>query len=149
MTTDPTTFRSAITLRQLRAAFEEGERRNADDQPTHPVYLPPNLYDRAEAEGFNMVGYVKMPLMPTTPGVFAEMTMRPGVYANGSVMTAEVATRQYSRMPLNYVGAQSGPRFFHGGKPMKAQRKAPAKDCGGVTCLPGKGGGCVACSEDD
>jgi hypothetical protein len=23
------------------------------------------------------------------------------------------------------------------------------KYCGGITCLPGLGGGCVACSEDD
>lgn len=33
-----------------------------------PIFLPPTLYDRAEAEGFDMSGYVKeqlIPLMPT------------------------------------------------------------------------------------
>lgn len=43
--------KSSDTLRDLQAAFADSDRR-------HPTPLTQELYDRAEAEGFDMKGYV-------------------------------------------------------------------------------------------
>lgn len=57
-----------ITLAQLRATFAAV----FDNEPEHayPTVLPEWLYDRAEAEDFNMTGYVRRQMAPTETGIF-------------------------------------------------------------------------------
>lgn len=133
-----------------------------------PVILPPTLYDRAAALGIDMSMYRKAEPIPTGPvkrseckcvchtdavalgwitgpmhvqpccvedvvgnGTWHDATITPGVVVAGSMVK-----------PTEYA-ASDKPRW-----PCPGDRKR-VRYCGGVTCMPGRGGTCVACSDDD
>jgi hypothetical protein len=83
------------------------------------------------------------------PGAFHNgPPLPPGTFIAGSLVTAEQMQNQYARLDEKIYGRDGVRRFD---LRLRAPRKRVSeKSCkGGHTCLPGLGGKCVACSEDD
>lgn len=92
-----------------------------------PVFLPPSLYDRAKAAGYDMKWYAKTEPLPRFPEsrniYFADGRLA------GCIMSAEQMASQYVEHPAKWAGVDE--RFT----------------CNGVLCLPGLRGKCVACGK--
>lgn len=87
---------------------------------TYPVYLPKGLYDRAAAIGYDMTNYAPQPMMPTM--------------IEGARLTfTQLAPSNRSKWPCR------GDERKH----------VTDKSCGQELCLPGLGGKCTACADDN
>jgi hypothetical protein len=125
------------------------------------VRLPRSLYERAVAEGHDMKNYVVQEMMPPTSAC---------VQYDGALYRIE------HRMPTSKQMRDATMARLNAGLPLGASHNATIKSevfvngsieppdhlryaamkkhisekyCGGMTCMPGLGGTCVACSEDD
>lgn len=92
-----------------------------------PIFLPPSLYDRAKAAGYDMKWYAKtkpMPPLPIDRNLY-DITGR----VVGCIMSAEQMASQYAKHPQKWAGV---PEKF---------------TCNGMLCLPGLSGKCTACGK--
>jgi hypothetical protein len=81
------------------------------------------------------------------PGAFHNgPPLPPGTVIAGSLMTAEQIKNAYSIEPPDHLRYATMDRTL---RKRPTRKHISEKYCGGVNCLPGLGGGCVACSEDD
>lgn len=92
------------------------------------TYISPTLYDAAEALGRDMRGFVKTQPLP-----------RASVTASGRIKSGLT----YSKL------APSDRARWEGCPPAPKRKHISNKYCGGVVCMPGKNGNCVACFDDE
>jgi hypothetical protein len=102
------------------------------------TYVPPNLYAAMEREHYDMRWYVITKPMPPMPVLHQPEPPDHLRYAEGK------RKRTHHRVHPKLIPYAGQPKL--GGM---SRKHVSDKYCGGITCLPGLGGGCVACSEDD
>lgn len=136
------------TADDLRTAFKFfGEK--------YPTPLPDGLFARAEREGFNMLGYrlltddekhdyVRRTRGPQYSAVFLPPTLYGVAKAAGHDMTMFVRQHLMSPLITGRFEPSDKPKW-----PCRGQHKQIKSCSGGGTCMPGKGGKCVACADDD
>lgn len=116
------------------------------------TFIPPNLYDDAERDGYNMRDYVKQRMLPLTPG--------PGVFVIEHPMPTSEQMRDAIKRDLaagRPLGASHVPeppdhlRYAGMGNHGRGRKHISEKTCSGKdsVCLPGLNGQCVACFEED